>query len=282
MRVLISGAGGKTGQAVTAAMQVRGFKPRPFLRSAPRDSRTADWVTGDMIDPADWARATAGVDAVYHICPNMHPDEEAIGELAIDAAVAAGVRHFIYHSVLHPQTQAMPHHWHKLRVEERLLESGLPFTILQPAAYMQNIRAGWRAICDAGEYVVPYPAGTRISLVDLADVAAVAALVAGSAVHFGATYELVGTRPLSQTDVAQALTAVAGRAVRVREIPLDVWQAGAVAAGLPAYAINTLLSMFRYYADYGLVGNPEVLRMLLGREPGTPAACFQRWQQTRI
>lgn len=279
MRVLISGAGGKTGQAVTAALQARGFEPRPFLRHSPHDPPTADWVAGDMTDPADWARATAGIDVVYHICPNMHPDEVALGTLAIAAAAQAGVRHFVYHSVLHPQTQTMPHHWHKLRVEERLLESRLPFTILQPTAYVQNIRAGWRTICDAGEYAVPYPAATRISLVDLADVADVAARVAGDAAHFGATYELVGTRPLSQTEVAQTLTAVVGRAVHVREIPLDAWRAGAEATGLATYAIETLLSMFRYYADYGLVGNPTVLRLLLGREPGSPAACFQRWQQ---
>jgi hypothetical protein len=33
----------------------------------------------------------------------------------------------VYHSVLHPQTEQMPHHWHKLRVEEMLLESRLPW-----------------------------------------------------------------------------------------------------------------------------------------------------------
>ena len=36
---------------------------------------------------------------------------------------------------------SMPHHWLKMRVEEKLFASGLPFTILQPAAYMQNVLA---------------------------------------------------------------------------------------------------------------------------------------------
>jgi hypothetical protein len=31
--------------------------------------------------------------------------------------------------------------------------------------------------------------------------------------------------------------------------------------------VQTLLKMFRYYAEFGLVGNPNVLRWLLGRQP---------------
>ncbi len=51
--------------------------------------------------------------------------------------------HFVYHSVLHPQTEEMPHHWQKLRVEESLFRTHLPFTILQPCAYMQNLDIHW-------------------------------------------------------------------------------------------------------------------------------------------
>ena len=64
--------------------------------------------------------------SVYHVCPNVSPDEIAIGRVSIAAARSAGVEHFVYHSVLHPQTEAMPHHWLKLRVEEALITSGLP------------------------------------------------------------------------------------------------------------------------------------------------------------
>ncbi len=66
-------------------------------------------------------------------------------------------------------------------------------TILQPTAYMQNILAGWRSIVEDGIYRVPYPIDTRISLVDLRDVAEAAARVLTEDGHVGATYELVGT-----------------------------------------------------------------------------------------
>ena len=147
--LLLTGAGGKTGRAVLAALQ-RALPGemgiRLFLRREERLPAGVEGFVGDMTRATDWEEAMAGVKRIYHICPNMHLDEIGIGRLALAAARQAGVGHFVYHSVLHPQTEKMPHHWRKLRVEELLLESGLPFTILQPAAYMQNIAAGWERI----------------------------------------------------------------------------------------------------------------------------------------
>lgn len=277
MQVLVTGAGGKTGQSVVAALVEREVTVRPFLHHPLTLPGTATPVIGSMTSAADWQRAMNGVDKVYHICPNMHPAEMEIGRMALAAAHEAGVRHFVYHSVLHPQTEAMPHHWRKLRVEEMLFESGLPFTILQPAVYMQNIRAQWTAVTQNGLYIIPYPVETRLSLVDLRDVAEAAAIVLTENGHEGAAYELVGTLPLSQVEMAQQLEAVTGRAVSAAEVDLITWEQNARAAGLAGYAIETLLKMFRYYARYGLVGNTAVLRLLLGREPTSLTDCTQRW-----
>src|SRR5690606_35992671 len=100
--------------------------------------------------------ALAGVEAVYFIAPNMHPHEYDIACEWLAAAKTAGVSRFVYHSVLFPQIEAMPHHWQKLRVEEALIRSGLDFTILQPASYMQNILPDLDGMRQYGEYRVPY------------------------------------------------------------------------------------------------------------------------------
>jgi uncharacterized protein YbjT (DUF2867 family) len=120
----------------------------------------------------------------------------------------------VYHSVLHPQIEAMPHHWNKMRVEEMLLGSPLDVTILQPAAYMQNILAEWDRMLRSGVYRVPYPVETRLSLVDLDDLAEAAATVLINAGHSGATYELVGTPPISQIEIAETFGKALGRPVR--------------------------------------------------------------------
>src|SRR5688500_17619521 len=121
----------------------------------------------------------------------MSIDEMAISKLVIGQARKVRVEQFVYHSVLHPQTEKMNHHWQKMRVEEMIFESGLPFTILQPAPYMQNLLAGWKYIVEDGVLRVPYSVNSKFSFVDLEDPAEVASIVLTQPNHFSATYELV-------------------------------------------------------------------------------------------
>jgi NAD(P)H dehydrogenase (quinone) len=272
--ILVTGAAGKTGKAVIEAVAARGAGVRALVHRAAQTAEVSaqgahDVTVGGFDDPETLARAASGVTAIYHICPNVSPHEMAYAEAIVTAAKEAGVRRFVYHSVLHPQIEAMPHHWAKLPVEEMLLASGLDVTILQPTAYMQNILAGWRSIVEDGVYRVPYPVETRISLVDLRDVAQAAALVLTEPGHGGATYALVGTAPLTQIEVADALSAALGRRVRAVAEPVETWEARARAAGMGDYQRETLAAMFRSYAASGLIGNCNVLRWLLGRRPGT-------------
>lgn len=270
--ILVTGAAGKTGRAVVEALAargvgVRGWVRRPVQQAAAREAGAASVIVGDLHDGALWAEALAEVRALYLILPNMSPDELLLGRLAIAAAQAAGGPHLVYHSVLHPQVEAMAHHWQKLRVEEALFEADLPFTILQPAAYMQNILSGWTQITTEGRYRVPYAVETRLSLVDLTDVAAVAATVLTEPGHAGAIYELCGPEALDQREVAALLAAALRRPVAAELVDRAEWATQARAVGLSEYAIETLLAMFRYYERHGFWGNPNVLRWLLGREP---------------
>ncbi len=276
--ILVSGAAGKTGQAILQSVlkgghTVRAFVYRPDHAKRVKELGTHEVVIGDMQDAAAFRRAVTGVRAMYHICPNMNPNEIAIGQSAITAARESGVEHFVYHSVLHPQTEKMPHHWNKLRVEEILLEAGLGFTILQPAAYMQNIMGGWASVIEQGLYRVPYPLNTRLAMVDLRDVAEVAATVLTEPGHTHASYELVGPETPSQIEVAQILQDCLGHSVEAQEIPLDEWTDEAKAAGLGSYQLETLLRMFRYYAQYNFQGNAQVLGWLLKR-PATDFCTF--------
>jgi uncharacterized protein YbjT (DUF2867 family) len=279
--ILVTGAAGKTGQAIIRALSAKGRSVRALVyRPEQVPSVEAlgaqDVAVGNMRVPAAMEQAAQGVRAVYHICPNMSPDEVTIGRVAIAATRAAGVEHFVYHSVLHPQTEKMPHHWLKLRVEEMLFESGLAYTILQPAAYMQNVLAHWNQIVERGVYPVPYAVETRLGMVDLEDVAAAAAKVLTESAHAGAIYELAGPEVLSQTEIAGVLSREFGRLVRAQTVSLEAWERGARAAGLSDYQIGTLLKMFRYYEGHGFWGNPRVLGWLLGHSPTTFAAFVKR------
>lgn len=271
--ILVTGAAGKTGRAVIRALMAYQEPVRAFVRHASQVEEIKalgahQVILGDLRDPVDLARAYAGTRAVYHICSNMNPEEVQIGQMAIAAARTAGLQHFVYHSVLHPQVKVMPHHWNKLQVEALLFESGLAYTIMQPAAYMQNVLGYLPKILAEGVYAVPYSNTAQFSLVDLEDVAqAVARVIHQSGKHHGAIYECCGTQLLSNSQVASLVGAVIGRDVKAVALDRNEWELNARAQGMSEYAVETLLNMFEYYDQFGFAGNGNVLSWLLDRAP---------------
>jgi NAD(P)H dehydrogenase (quinone) len=270
--ILVTGASGKTGTAVVKALAAKRAQVRAYIRNPDHADvllglGAAEISLGTFDDAKALAQAAAGARAIYHICPNVSRDEVAFARAVAAAAQAQGVKRFVYHSVLHPQIEAMPHHWQKMRTEEMLFAAGFDLTVLQPTAYMQNILGVWDGIVRDGVFRFPYPAATRLSLVDLDDVGEAAAIVLTQDGHEGATYELVGTLPLNQTDVASSLSASLGRTIRAEEVSLARWDARVRNAGMGDYERETLAAMFRYYAAHGLIGNPNTLAWLLGRAP---------------
>lgn len=276
--ILITGAGGKTGRALIKALSkiesVCAFIHRKEHVSIVKSLGAEKLIVGDMHDQSAIHSAMQGMRAVYHICPNMNPDEVVISKMVIDEAQKAGVEHFIYHSVLHPQTEKMNHHWQKIRVEEMIFESGLPFALLQPAPYMQNLLVNWKSIVEDGALRVPYSIDSKFSFVDIEDVAEAAKIVLTEPNHIHVTYELVGTLPVSHVTVAEIFSRVSNRDVRAEKEDIKGWRLRA--GGMSEYAVENLVKMFEYYDKWGLVGNPNVLRWLLKREPAALEAFFER------
>ena len=193
--ILVTAAAGRTGRSLISALVRRGHPVRAF-DIAPGvaglgELGAAETVTGDMLDPAAVAAAVAGVEALIHIGPPMHPREAEMGHAVVSAARRAGVRHFVQFSVTHPQLEPLLNHQAKLAVERMVLLSRIPFTILQPMHYMQNIDV--RRVVERGVLTQPFDLDTPLQHVDLDDVTEAAALVVGDPRHHYATYELCGS-----------------------------------------------------------------------------------------
>ncbi|MEJ5314770.1 MULTISPECIES: NmrA family NAD(P)-binding protein [Anaerolinea] len=270
--ILVSGAAGKTGLAIIQALSRRGKSVRAWVYREEQRQRVltqgaAEVITGDMLEERVWREALQGTEAVYHICPNMSPDEGAIADILLKVLCRLNGVRLVYHSVLHPQVEAMPHHWAKMRVEERIFASGVPFTILQPCAYFQNLLAFRQSVLEQGVLSIPYSIQARLSMVDLLDVAGVAAKVLSETGHEGAIYELAGPQPVSHEQVAAVLSRLLNRLIQAQSIPLEDWIHQAERSGMSAYAVETLAKMFAYYDAHGLIGNARVLECLLGRAP---------------
>jgi len=283
--ILITGAGGKTGKALVRALSkvenVCALVHREEQIAVLKSLGAEKIILGDMRDDDAIRYGMQGVRAVYYICPNMSPDEVITGKLVIGEARKAGVEHFVYHSVLHPQAEKMSHHWVKLRVEEMLFESGLPFTILQPAPYMQNLLAGWKSIVEEGVLRVPYSVESKFSFVDLEDIAEAATIILTEGNYLNATYELAGMLPMSHVDVAEIFGRVLNHDVQAEKEEIKSFAARLRAGGLNEYSLKNLVRMFEYYDQWGLVGNPNVLRWILKRAPTSVESFVERMARER-
>ncbi len=268
--VLVTGAAGRTGRACIAALLRQGTPIRALVRrpEAAADLQTlgvAETLLGDLTDADLWDEATRGVTRVLHICPPMHPQETDLAKGLIDASKRTGVKQFVLYSVLHPSID-VPHHRRKLVAEEYLINSGLPYTILQPGRYMAHLLPIWRAVLETGVHAMPFSVTSKFSLVHLDDLGAAAALVLQGDAHHFATYQLAGPQALSMTQCAATIADVLGRDIRADHIPLDVFLERARAAGANEQRLNVMKVMNLHYDHHGLVGNPNVLRWLLGRD----------------
>ncbi|MBY8338548.1 NmrA family NAD(P)-binding protein [Streptomyces spinosirectus] len=267
--IAITAAAGTTGRHILSALHSAGLPVRALVHSPERTERVRalgaqEVVVADLTHPGEVQTALEGCTAVVHIGPPMHPREITMGQNVIDAAQRAGVEHVVQMSVTHPQLEPLLNHQSKLAVEQHLLASRLPFTILQPMHYMQNVRV---ADCLAtGRFAQPYSLDRPLSFVDLADVGQVAATVLTTPQeHLWATYELCGTDTLTGHQVAEILSDVGGTPVRAELVPLDA----VLPEHAPDYTIDGFTRLVNQYDRYGILGNPNVLRWLLGRPPTT-------------
>lgn len=275
--ILVTGASGMTGLAVLRALARRGAAATGPLRAlvgressvaAVRAAGASEAIVGDLKSDADRAHAVQGVRRLYHITPRMSDAEVPIGRALIAAAEAAGVGHFVFHSLVHAQCDAMAHHRDKRRVEEALLTSGLAYTLMQPTMYVQNLAQVWDEVRERGVYRLPYSEHARMSLVDLDDVAEAAATVLTEDGWDGGAFELCSGERLTRVEMAEVIARVLGRPVRAESYAVEEWKPIGARTRTP-FQVERVAAMFEHYHRFGLSGgNGRVLRLLLGREPG--------------
>jgi uncharacterized protein YbjT (DUF2867 family) len=213
--VLITGATGNLGGATARALIAQGVPVR-VAGSDPAGLRqrfaAAEAARLDFRDPGTFGAALAGTGALFLLRP---PPISRVGPTInafLDAAARAGVRHVVFSSVAGADTNRLvPHH----RIETHLRSLGVPWTILRPGFFAQNLADAYRADIRADDRIY-LPAGTgRAAFIDTRDIGDAAAVVLREPEpHRGRAYTLTGPEALDFATVAAMLTDELGRRIR--------------------------------------------------------------------
>ncbi len=223
-------------------------------------------VIGSLDDEASLLTAARGMDGVFHIIPAFH-NEIAAGVNMVNAAKAAGVKKFVFSSVYHPSL-SLVNHAQKRPAEEALYQSGMDYTILQPAMYMQMLAESLQSAQDSGKITGAYSKDSKMSYVDYHDVAEAAALaMTGTELSYG-TFELCSPGMYSRVDLAAIISKAIGKNVVAEDIPTEQW---AQQVKIPPGEMREgIITMTKEYDRYGLSGgNSLMLKTILKREPKT-------------
>jgi uncharacterized protein YbjT (DUF2867 family) len=135
--ILVTGATGTLGTPTAARLRDAGHDVRALSRSTGPGLTTGDLLTGEGIP-----EAIAGVDAVVHLATGARDVDQA--KAAIGAARAADVEHFVLISIVGIEDIPLGYYRGKLEIEEALLDSGLPHSILRATQFHQFVEAIFR------------------------------------------------------------------------------------------------------------------------------------------
>ena len=250
----------KQGLDVTALVQ-DGDKGKQALEKG-----ADEFVIGDLYAPNTLKNAAAGIDGVFHIIPAFNREVEA-GLNMVKAAQEAGVSKFVFSSVYHTSL-SLANHAEKRPTEEALYHSGIDYTILQPAMYMQMLQQSWQAAKQSGEIVMPYSKDSKMAYVDYRDVAEAAALaMTDKRLSYG-TFELASPGMFSRVDLAELMSKKLGKMIVANDVPVDEW---AKRVQIPPGELREgLITMNKEYDRYGFSGgNSLVLDTILGHPART-------------
>ncbi|MDQ0791600.1 NmrA/HSCARG family protein [Streptomyces sp. B1I3] len=230
--VLVTGATGNQGGATSRHLLANGWHVRALVRddttpaAAALAAAGAELVRGDLDDRASIEEAARGAYGLYSVQPANH-NELNQGVNVADAAKAAGVQHLVYSSVGGAESQNRYYEqqgWgqiEKWQIEEHIRALGIPATILRPAGFMEDFTSPARFLRN-GSLNVPWHDGLVMQLIAIDDTGAFAALAfADPDAYLGRAIEITGDR-LTTPQIAEALSAAAGRPVPHTQIPLDI------------------------------------------------------------
>ncbi|MGW6123526.1 NmrA/HSCARG family protein [Nocardia sp. NPDC055165] len=253
LTIAVTGATGAQGGATARALLALGRRVRALTRFPDSPAAVALRDLGAEIHYADFddrgslGVALAGVDSLFAVTTPFGTDtaaETRHGVTLIDAAGAAHVGHIVFTSAAHAdRATGIPHYDSKFAIEEHLRASGVPWTVIAPAAFMDNYATGWTldGLRD-GTFAWPMPADRPLTLICAEDIGAFAALALDRRAEFAGRRIDIAADELTPDRLAAALAVALGRPIAHHEVSLDYVRGHS----------EDLAAMFDYFATVGL------------------------------
>lgn len=268
MQILVVGPTGSVGSELVKQLAASGRPFRALVRSEAKAKSLpspAEPVIADLARRESLPHVFAGAERVLVLAPPM-PDQETLERNAIDAAIAAGAKRIVFLSNYGAAENDVDPHFHVHGKHERHLASlDVDWTVLRPTRFMNYTPFVWSSVINRGLLIEAGGAGA-MTVIDPADIAAVALKALTEDGHEGRTYELTSEDSFTAAGLAQTLSRVLKRDIMLFEGDLDALRTALIENGAPAEYAPLMASAFAKVAA-GLFKRTDTVAKLLGRAP---------------
>lgn len=226
-KVLITGATGNIASLAIPALVQNGLSVRAFVRNPKKAENMqklgVEIFEGDLSNQEALNEAAKGMDAVLSITP-AGPDAITQGSAITKAAKQAGVKHLVRLSAIKAAEDAPTENGRShFQTDKEIIASGIPYTILRPHFYMQNLFMSVPTILEQGAMYWGMGQG-KLGLIDVRDIADCFVSLLTNGGHEGKILNPTGASSITFTEAAAIISKGIGKPVNY--IPVSIEAVG--------------------------------------------------------
>lgn len=276
--ILVTGANGHFGNATIQFLLNKGVEANQITALVRNESSADEFkkrgvrvAIGDYNNYPSLVSAFKGVEKLLLVSGSDIVTRATQHQQVIQAAKEAGVKHIVYTSFLGKNETASSPLWivseSHLQTENWLKDSGLAYTILKNALYMDLVPAFvGEGVLESGVVYLPAENG-KVGAVLRSEMAEATANILTSANHEGQTYHFAHTEAFSYQEVAQYIAEITGKAVNFISPTPEAYAQTLTQFGVPADLIGVFSGFAVAQAKGELDTTSTDLEKLLGRRP---------------
>ena len=227
--IMVCGAGGSQGGAVTAALLARGDRVRTLARSQEKQAAFGEKgiqaVLGDLSDPMAVHAACEGVDGIFFVLPLQYDEDQhaRYTDNIIAGAQHGGVEILVFNTSNRIPEEVTDVLGIEVRrsAENRLRETGVPFISLHTTTYMENTTLPWSAAGVNEESVFRYPLPPDVAdvWISAADAARFALAALDKPQLASRSFDVGGPQAVTGPEIAAAFSSALGREIQFESVP---------------------------------------------------------------
>ncbi len=276
--ILVGGATGRQGAAVVDELLARGYAVRALSRNPASEkaqalqSRGVEVVAGDYADSESLLAAMTGIRRMFFYS-GFSRNEVSEGLNVIAAAKVSGITQLVYSSGAAADPANGVAGSAKMQIEQALVASGVPFTVLRPVAFMENFDRQQKRFATTGIAESRGPE-RELNFISLADIGFFAGEAFDDTDRWLNQGVNIASDQMTVAEYVATFSRVMGREITYTQMPLEEYL---------AIFPKPLRPLFRWYDQVGYSADVDAFRAaypdLTTLDDYLRATGWENWQQ---